>query len=517
MNSPLKRIVLPLLFIILLPAVAYSVYEFSSLNETEKVIEEIYTNQLDVILNSVNQYSDLTVAAWSSKVGFALENDDYNFSWLSHTDFQQLLNANSSLNQIVLIDSLSFGKYKVINNKKWTAIDVVKEVVKENEAKLKRLYSYYDQGYKKIEPLVFSSTESQFLASLLSDGSNKVLVIFEVDPDLFIEQILRQPILEAAGEEFAIACFSQNDLHEFNFEEEVDTADFNVTNSLWLLPEYKIGIILKGRTLGGLIAERTYTNLILIFLTNVIMISGVIIVYRNIKKEIEFARIKSDFVSNVSHELRTPLALISMYAETLEMGRVKTEEKKESYYRIISGESNRLSKIVNSILSFSKIEAGKRKYNLSETSINDVVSNIYESYNYHLTSLGFMFNINLEKDLAEIKIDREAVSESLINLLDNAAKYSRDDKYICLSTGIKNNRVFVEVEDHGIGISKVNQKKVFEKFFRVSTGLIHDTKGTGLGLTIVKHVMDAHKAEIEIESEPGKGSIFRLLFQVSEV
>jgi len=134
--------------------------------------------------------------------------------------------------------------------------------------------------------------------------------------------------------------------------------EYQQSKRLWLIPNYSLGIALRGPTIENLVKDRTYTNVILIAGLTVLMLIVTLYGYRNIKKEVELAQIKSDFVSNVSHELRTPLALISMFAETLVMGRVKSEEKQVEYYSIIQQETERLSKIVNKILSFSKIEAG---------------------------------------------------------------------------------------------------------------------------------------------------------------
>ncbi|MCW9096630.1 MAG: HAMP domain-containing histidine kinase, partial [Ignavibacteriaceae bacterium] len=243
---------------------------------------------------------------------------------------------------------------------------------------------------------------------------------------------------------------------------------------------------------------------------------GVWIVYKNIRKEVEIAQIKSDFVSNVSHELRTPLSLISMFSETLEMDRVKTEEKKKEYYSIISNEANRLSKIVNSILNFSKMEAGKRQFNFVDSYLNDVVENVYRSYKFHLEQKGFTFSLEKDENIPILKIDEEAVSEAIVNLIDNAVKYSDDKKEIVIKTGQENNFAFVEVEDKGIGIPEKDQKKIFDKFFRVSSGNVHNVKGSGIGLSIVHHIMDAHKGKIEVLSEVGNGSKFRLLFPLSK-
>jgi two-component system phosphate regulon sensor histidine kinase PhoR len=204
-----------------------------------------------------------------------------------------------------------------------------------------------------------------------------------------------------------------------------------------------------------------------------------------------------------------------MFAETLELGRVKTEEKKKEYYSILSNEANRLSRIVNKILNFSKMEAGKKTYSFSKVNINEVVQNIFSTYKFHLQNNGFSFSINSENNLPLIDADSEAISEALINLIDNAVKYSSEQKEIIINTGRSDGKIFVEVQDKGIGISQENQKRIYEKFFRVSTGLVHNTKGTGLGLTIVKHIMDAHNGEIKLKSNPGKGSAFRLEFKIS--
>jgi len=114
----------------------------------------------------------------------------------------------------------------------------------------------------------------------------------------------------------------------------------------------------------------------------------------------------------------------------------------------------------------------------------------------------------------EIKADSEAISEAVINLIDNAVKYSADRKEIKILTGLERDYVFVEVDDKGIGINEENQKKIFDKFFRASEGLVHSTKGTGLGLTLVRHIMDAHHGEIKVKSKPGEGSSFKLNFPI---
>jgi len=208
------------------------------------------------------------------------------------------------------------------------------------------------------------------------------------------------------------------------------------------------------------------------------------------------------------------LSLISLFAETLQLGRVKTEEKKNEYYSIIHSETNRLSSIVNKVLNFSKMEAGKRSFHFEISDLNSVTDNVFNTYRFHLQNNNFEFEFCKDETIAEVYLDKDAVSEAIINLIDNAVKYSDENKSVILRTGKENGYVFVEVEDKGIGILEADQKKVFEKFFRVSTGYIHNTKGTGLGLSLVKQIVDAHNGKIILSSAPGKGSRFRILFPV---
>jgi len=162
------------------------------------------------------------------------------------------------------------------------------------------------------------------------------------------------------------------------------------------------------------------------------------------------------------------------------------------------------------------MEAGKRQYNFVESYLNDVAENVFRSYKFHLEQKGFTFNIVKDETIPILKIDEEAVSEAIVNLVDNAVKYSDSKKEIIIRTGMDNNFAFVEVEDKGIGIPEKDRKKVFEKFFRISSGNVHNVKGSGLGLSIVKHIVDAHKGKIELFSEINKGSKFRLLFSLNK-
>jgi len=248
---------------------------------------------------------------------------------------------------------------------------------------------------------------------------------------------------------------------------------------------------------------------------SLLLAAGLGITYRNVSKEIALARLKSDFVSNVSHELRTPLSLIRLYAETLEMGRLKSPEKFQEYYQIIRKESERLTTLINNILDFSRIEAGRKEYDFRETDLRELVSNTLESYRYQIEQHGFTLEEKIDP-VPPIRVDREAMARSVVNLVNNALKYSQDHKYIGVNLYRENGSVKLEVIDHGIGIPNREQEKIFEKFYRVGDPLVHNTKGSGLGLSLVRHIAHAHGGEVSVDSTPGQGSKFTIELPLQE-
>jgi signal transduction histidine kinase len=222
------------------------------------------------------------------------------------------------------------------------------------------------------------------------------------------------------------------------------------------------------------------------------------------------ARLKSDFVANVSHELRTPLALIRLYAETLELGRLSAKEKYQEYFRIIREESERLTALINNILDFSRIEAGRKEYEFKETDLPELVRSTLDSYRFQIEQNGFAFEENISRDIPPVNVDREAIARSLLNLVNNALKYSKDRKYIGVKLYRANGSVKLEVRDHGIGIPPSEQEKIFEKFYRCGDPLVHNIKGSGLGLSLVRHIVRAHGGDVQVESSPEKGSTFTI-------
>ncbi|HVJ04174.1 MAG TPA: HAMP domain-containing sensor histidine kinase [Candidatus Saccharimonadales bacterium] len=265
-----------------------------------------------------------------------------------------------------------------------------------------------------------------------------------------------------------------------------------------------------GTSIQALSSHFLQTSYLILGCLTIFMVGGIVLSYRSVSKEVALAKLKSDFVSNVSHELRTPLSLIRLYAETLEMGRLNNPDKYQEYYRIIRKESERLTTLINNILDFSKIEAGKKDYDFRETDVAELVRTTLDSYRYQIEQNGFAFEESIEENLPKIKADREAIARSLLNLVNNAVKYSSSEKSVAVRVSRRNGSVNMEVIDKGIGIPRPEQEKIFEKFYRVSDPLVHNTKGSGLGLSLVRHVVDAHGGRVWVESVPGKGSKFSI-------
>ena len=258
------------------------------------------------------------------------------------------------------------------------------------------------------------------------------------------------------------------------------------------------------------------STLAIIAFIDLMLAAGLYLVYSNVRRELHLARLKSDFVANVSHELKTPLALIRLFAETLELGRVPSEDKAQQYYRVINKESHRLTQLINNILDFSRIEAGRKEYRFAPTDVARVVREVIESYRFQIEQQGFALKVDVDDDLPHVPADEEALGQALINLVNNAIKYSRESKTIHIEVRREGSKVLVTVKDTGIGIPRSEQKKIFEKFFRGEDSLVHETKGSGLGLALVRHIMEAHGGSVEVESTPGKGSAFTLVLPVGK-
>ncbi len=223
-------------------------------------------------------------------------------------------------------------------------------------------------------------------------------------------------------------------------------------------------------------------------------------------------RMKSFFIAGVSHDLKTPLANIRMYAELLEQGAKTSPKDRKEFSGVIVGEADRLTRLIDNVLDFSKIESGVRAYRIEEVDLNAVVRKAMETFKYQFKIAGFRSKFQPSKGVLFIRADEGAVAEALINMLSNAVKYSGKAREISVATFRRGGFAGVEVRDKGIGIAPQDQGRVFQAFLRLENENSREAGGAGLGLALVKHIMDAHKGKVTLESALENGSSFTLLF-----
>jgi signal transduction histidine kinase len=241
---------------------------------------------------------------------------------------------------------------------------------------------------------------------------------------------------------------------------------------------------------------------------------GVIITARSLYREARLNRLKTDFVSQVSHELRTPLTSIRMFIETLSMGRATSDEEVKACLALLSKESARLSEMIDRVLDWSRIEAGRKQYHLERVQVGEVVQRALQAFQAQRVAdaPNVHTDIRLEcKPAPAVEVDVEAMIGVMVNLLQNAFKYSGNDKCITIRTRDDAHWAALEVEDNGIGIARSDRKRIFERFYRADDLLSRRTEGTGLGLAIAKRIVEAHGGKISVESELGRGSRFIVL------
>jgi len=245
----------------------------------------------------------------------------------------------------------------------------------------------------------------------------------------------------------------------------------------------------------------------IIFVLGAGLLAGYFLI-RDVHREAETAAMRSHFVASVSHELKTPLTSIRAHAETLLMGRAAGPEMTADYLTTIVSESERLTRLVDSVLDFSRIEQGRKAYHLQTTPLDDVVRSAAKAMEYPLAQLGFTLTIASDGTAPTVRADREALTQAILNLLGNAMKYSGDSRAIEMRTGSRNDEAFVDVVDHGIGIPRDEQTRIFDRFHRAQSVETTGIAGTGLGLTLALHVVEAHRGRIAVVSDPGRGSTF---------
>ena len=239
-----------------------------------------------------------------------------------------------------------------------------------------------------------------------------------------------------------------------------------------------------------------------------ILVFGLVLTVRAVTHELELARLKSDFVSTVSHEFKSPLTSIRHMAEMLQAGSVPSEERRSRYYDVLVEQSARLSSLVTNILDLARIEEGKKEFLFEKTDIGELVRDLVTMTQQRVGHEGYAVEAHIEEPLPSVRADGAAITQAIANLVENAIQYSPDKKQVNASVSAGDGWVYVAVADSGVGIPANEIDKVFDRFYRGSDPLTRFVKGSGLGLTLVKEIVEAHHGAVSVESEPGRGSTF---------
>jgi signal transduction histidine kinase len=242
---------------------------------------------------------------------------------------------------------------------------------------------------------------------------------------------------------------------------------------------------------------------------------GGYLLWRDTRREVHLAELRSQFVSSVSHELKTPLTAIRMFAEILQRGESVDRQTHNECVDTIVNESERLTRLLNNVLDFSRIERGQKEYRMEATRLADVVQSAAKTMQYPLAEQGFDLNMEVDENIPPVQADHDALKQAVLNLLTNAMKYSGHSRGIELRLFPQNGDALIAVSDHGIGIPLEEQSRIFERFYRVSIPENQSVAGTGLGLALVDHIVKGHGGSVQVESSPGTGSTFSIRLPIA--
>jgi signal transduction histidine kinase len=284
------------------------------------------------------------------------------------------------------------------------------------------------------------------------------------------------------------------------------------------LPGWRLALVLKDQRLFDTAAEQRIASYVwigvLVFATVIVLAA---LALRLVRRQMALTQLRNDLVANVTHELKTPLASMRLLVDTLLNSQPLHEQTAREYLQLIAQENLRLSRLIDNFLTFSRMERNKYAFGFKEVPAADIVEGAITAMRERFNAPGCRFETQIAPGLPAVLADPDALVTAVVNLLDNAYKYSGEEKQITLSARAENGSVFFAVKDNGIGLSPRDTKRIFKRFFQVDQRLSRSEGGCGLGLSIVKFIVTAHNGSVRVESQPGRGSTFTISLPRAEV
>ena len=396
---------------------------------------------------------------------------------------------------------MAVAPWKTIVHKDGGRLETVRLMVEEKDPNYRiLLYPITDDASKLVGVAGMTLDEDFFKATVLRTAIKKALV------DQFPDE-KRVPLVFIKDSRDDVLYYASTPVKKDKDHWKVDASQ----KFSFVFTDWTIGLKSRHSTPAAVARRNFLVNIGLSAALATALLGGLMLALRTASREMKLSEMKNDFVSNVSHELRTPLASIRVFGEFLRLGRVDNPEKIREYGDYIENESRRLTQLINNILDFASIESGRKTYRFERCDVREVVCQTLKTFEVRLRQDGFNIQVEgAQTTLPPARIDAGAIAQSLSNLLDNAVKYSKDRKDIQVSLRRDGDFIVISVQDHGIGIPRDEQQKIFDRFHRIGTGLVHDVKGSGLGLSIVRHIVEAHRGQVTVESRPGEGSVFSI-------
>ena len=289
---------------------------------------------------------------------------------------------------------------------------------------------------------------------------------------------------------------------------------FPTTLYMWRLQAAPRGIL----SLRKQVRERRVAEGALIGITLAVVLGGMLVMLWAVRKERRLNELKSDFIANVSHELKTPLSLIRMFGELIAMGKLKNPDTSREYADIITRESERLARLIDNVLDFARMERGKAAFTFKpDADFAEVVERALDVYRYRLDREGLKLTVEIEPDLPPVSLDENAMTLVLLNLVDNAIKYGKGGKEggeVTVRLRRDGAALALSVQDNGPGIMPEEQRKVFERLYRAKESRGRPIRGSGIGLSLVRHIVDAHGGKVTLLSEVNRGCLFTVTVPV---